>query len=383
MPPTLPLLADITAGDIVVALILIAVIGLGVRALIDYALKHPAEFRRKLWIGLAAIGWILAYPFRAAKRRAAAEEEERERRQRAERRRREREREEDEQRQRERAEGRRRQEEEDRARRLREEREEAERRERGESEARRRAAEVRHAALHPLWAARPKLRRCAAPEPHFFPACVTGPCPLCSDRHTHTTDGFSGLTEAEFLRAFDPASEPPLDFDPLPEEDLGEIEREFDKRLKIRDFPGIANRILELLLLPPQEREPRESGLLLARRIDALVAARFGLHEATTYPRPLRDELLHFAARGKWPEDTFHQLLIFAHVLAPTWKTLPPPYDRLRPFYVTLAERQATLIQEVAADRAGLDRMLNSRYPEALRNRVSPIPLKPITEDDE
>ena len=38
--------------------------------------------------------------------------------------------------------------------------------------------------------------------------------------------------------------------------------------------------------------------------------------------------------------------MIFAHVLEPTWKTLPSPYDRLRPFY--LFERMRTVFADEA-----------------------------------
>jgi len=264
-------------------------------------------------------------------------------------------------------------------------REEADRirRENEEAARLRRIEQLQLAANGPLWPLRMKLACCGAPARHYFPVAISGDCPLCGNAQKIIVDAMTGMSEHDFLRSFNAQLREDVLMHQDEKDEVPIFEKEINKRVGIKDFSGIGNRILELLLLPAQEKSPRESGRLLARRIPGIIAAKFGIHEDVTYLCPLRDELLQFSSRGKWPDDTFHQLAIFAHVLEPTWKAFPPPYDKLRAFYVKMAERQTEIILKVAQDRAGVDRQLNSRYPDAIKNRMAGIPPKPITEDDE
>jgi hypothetical protein len=259
-------------------------------------------------------------------------------------------------------------------------REEDERKDRAEAE-RQRLEELRVGAAREAWGCRPKLARCTSVAGHYYPPHLVSDCPLCGETGADIIDADSGATTEQFIASYRPGGDLPH---PLPEpEDLPAIERELDMRLSIKDFSGIANLILEVLLVPSQEHAPRHSGGLLARRIDAIVAAAYGLHPAVTYERPLRDVWLPAHLRRDWTADTFHQLMIFAHVLGATWKTLPRPYDRLRPFYEAMARRQAARIECVVDARRDTDRVLHSRYPDDIKRRLMSAPPPPVTEDDE
>lgn len=222
------------------------------------------------------------------------------------------------------------------------------RREEEEKLERHRQEHRRQMANEPLWRDRHKLQRCGGPGGHHLPWPVSGECPVCAGTEFEEVDSATGLSHAEFLSGrWGPEATPARDAARLAE-DIAALGHEVDRRLLLDDYPGIANLILEVLLLPSQENAPRESGLLLSRRIHEIIGAKFGIHPEVTYHRPLRDEWLAPELRKTWTADTFYQLLIFAHVLEPTWKRLPEPYAKLRSFFAATARMQAEYIREVA-----------------------------------
>jgi hypothetical protein len=293
---------------------------------------------------------------------------------------------------------RKRQEAEDRARHEQEERarheEEALRRQREEEEAiaraaaeaaeQRQKAEERRKEATAAWHTCRKLGRCRGSERHFAPHQIYSACPLCGANGQVVVDAYFECSLAEWLEADYSHSESRF---PAPEpDDVAAIEQEIDMRLSIHDYSGIGNLILDLLFLPRdycQDWEPRESGLLLARRIDGIVATMFGLHEAVTYHRPHRDTFLPPHLRRDWSADTFHQLVIFAFVLGATWQALPDTHEKLRPYYLHLAKLQTSSIANAAAARRPTDRLLNSRYPADIKRQLMSAPPPPVTEDDE
>ena len=99
--------------------------------------------------------------------------------------------------------------------------------------------------------------------------------------------------------------------------------------------------------------------------------------------------MIDFSARGRWATDTFHQLIIFAHVLEATWKALPPPFHRLRPFYLAAAKAQTEIIQKKVQERSGIDKVLTGRYPDDIKQRFlgrngdASVGAAPVTEEDE
>ena len=115
------------------------------------------------------------------------------------------------------------------------------------------------------------------------------------------------------------------------------------------DFPGIGNLVLRVLMERDQETNPNVDARTIARHLVAVVFAQFGILPGRSYCVPHSDVHLPAVLRDQWMQDEFPRTLIFAYVLGATWLTLPPPDDKLIPYYQLMAERQTSILVHVSA----------------------------------
>lgn len=112
------------------------------------------------------------------------------------------------------------------------------------------------------------------------------------------------------------------------------------------DYAGVGNLIIEALMRPGQEEYPDSGSGAVAKKVQEVVALRFNLPELLTFAYPHSDEFLPHDKRNDWKADTFPLLIIFAFLLGATRRNLPPPHDRLVPYYRLLAQKQNDSIIE-------------------------------------
>jgi hypothetical protein len=120
---------------------------------------------------------------------------------------------------------------------------------------------------------------------------------------------------------------------------------DLNQALDTNDFVGIGNVMLDVLMRPHQEAKPDDDARLLEQRLPELLERKFGLPPTVTYPCPYRDVHLPYECRGDWSHDRYVHLIIMAHVIGATRQNLPPPFDRLVPYFRDTAAKQDALVR--------------------------------------
>lgn len=207
-----------------------------------------------------------------------------------------------------------------------------------------------------------KVRLCTSCK-QVFPAYLRPACPFCNSV-TATVDllAINGWSELDFREQLNDVYESSED-GPLPmptfqaniiEPDYGtksltasDLKSDLDARLMHRDFIGIGNHALAVLFDRMLQNEPDDVTKVLANTIPAHVAEKFEIPASLTYACPHRDSYLPPLQRGTWKTDSYVQLIIFAFVLGATWRNLPVPHEILLPYYLELAKRQTSIIEQL------------------------------------
>jgi len=208
---------------------------------------------------------------------------------------------------------------------------------------------------HDAWEQTDKHAVCE--KDHYYPAHLGDLCPLpnCRRRRVKLVHSHSGLEMDAFISSVPPLTPPLVPSNATSQQimALGTADsvfvQEMTNRIRIQDYIGLGNRILETLLLPSQEHEQDARARWLAENVRGIVSRKFQIFDELSFSQLYQDECLAAFYRGKWQYDGFPQLLIYAYVLGATWKKLPPPFEKLVPFYTLLAENQTKIIQQAAA----------------------------------
>lgn len=107
-----------------------------------------------------------------------------------------------------------------------------------------------------------------------------------------------------------------------------------------RDYPAVADGMLEQLLRPDQDRRPDEMSLAVAHVAPAVAAMRHGVSPSLTFRIAHRDVHVRPELRGRWEADVFPRTVILALAAGARRRNFPPHLAGVLPYLLVKAEEQ-------------------------------------------